>query len=75
MNIKKEQTIDMYIQKITRYSTYVDCFSRLINEFTENGNINLAPSDMPNLTELNSIIANRLKKVILKMKSDWEFMK
>ena len=37
MNIKKQQKMDMYIQKISWYTTYIDCFTRIINSFIENG--------------------------------------
>ena len=74
MNIKKEQKMNMYMQKFVWYSTYVDCFTRIINEFTENGTDNIKPCDITNLTELSTTLAYRLHNIISKMKSDWEFM-
>lgn len=74
MNIKKEQKMNMYMQKIAWYSTYIDCFTRIINEFLENGDDNINPSDIPNLMEFNTKLTNRLYKTVLKMKADWEFM-
>lgn len=74
MNIKKEQKITMYIEKIIWYSTYIDCFTRIINEFIENGDDNIKPCDIPNMMEFNANLASRLNNIILKMKADWEFM-
>lgn len=74
MNTKKEQKMEMYIKKISWYSTYIDCFTRIINEFIENGDDNIKPYDIPNLMELNTILTYRLHNIIAKMKSDWEFM-
>lgn len=74
MNIKKIQTIDMHIQKIIFYSTYVDCLSRLIHELIENGDDNLQPSDLPNLSVLLTKFAYRLKSCCSKMNKDWEFI-
>ncbi len=74
MNIKKIQTMDMHIQKIIFYSTYVDCLSRLIQELIENGNSNLKPNDLPNLTALLSKFSLRLKVCCSKMERDWEFL-
>ena len=74
MNIKKEQKIDMYIRKIAWYSTYTECFTRVINEFIENGESNLKPCDVPNLMEFNTRLLCRLNRIIMNMKTDWEFM-
>ena len=74
MNNRKIQTIDMHIQKIIFYSTYVDCLSRLIQELIENGDSNLKPTDLPNLTVLLSKFALRLKVCCSKMECDWEFL-
>lgn len=74
MNIRKEQTIDMHIQKIVFYSTYVDCLSRIIRELIENGDGNIKPSDLPNLTLLLSKMAYRLRLNIMNMSRDWEFL-
>jgi len=74
MNIKKEQKMTMYIEKIIWYSTYIDCFTRIINEFIENGDDNIKPCDIPNMMEFNANLASRLNNIILKMKADWEFM-
>ena len=74
MNIKKEQKMDMYIEKISLYSTYIDCFMRIINEFIENGDDNIKPYDIPTLMELNAVLTYRLRNIVSKMKTDWEFM-
>ena len=74
MNIRKNQTMDMHLQKVVFYSTYVDCLSRIIREFIENGDINMLPTDLPNLVVLLSKMAYRLRLNIMKMKSDWEFL-
>ena len=74
MNIRKIQTLDMHIQKILFYSIYVDCLSRLINELIENGDDNLKPTDLPNLSVLLSKFALRLKMCCSKLQNDWEFL-
>ena len=74
MNIPKEQKIDMYLKKIAWYGCYVDCFSRIINEFIQNDDGNINPQDIPNLTEILTKMSHRLYKNIISMKSDWEFM-
>ena len=74
MNIVKEQKIGSYIERLTWYSTYTDCFTRIINEFLENGDGNINSCDIPNLMEFNTKLTHRLHKIILDMKSDWEFM-
>ena len=74
MNNRKFQTMDMHIQKIIFYSTYVDCLSRLIQELIENGDSNLKPTDLPNLTVLLSKFSLRLKVCCSKMESDWDFL-
>ena len=74
MNIKKLQTMEMHIQRIIFYSTYVDCLSRLINELIENGDDNLEASDLPNLSVLLTKFACRLRFCCAKMNHDWEFI-
>ena len=74
MNIKKQQKMDMYIQKMSWYITYIDCFTRIINNFIESGEENIEPCDVPNLMELNTILTHRLYKIVMNMKVDWEFM-
>ena len=74
MNNKKYQTIDMHIQKITFYSTYVDCLSRLVQELIENRDSNLKPNDLTNLTALLSKFSLRLKNCCSNMERDWEFL-
>ena len=74
MNTQKEQKMQIYIEKINKYSMYVDCFTRIINEFMENGDDNIKPYDIPNLMELNTKLTFRLHNIVSKMKSDWEFM-
>ena len=73
MNLRTQQEIDMYMQKVTWYSVYVDCLSRLIHELIENGNENLKPADLPNLSVLLEKLSYRLRILILKMASKWEF--
>lgn len=74
MNIRKAQAMDMHIQKIILYSIYVDCFARLINKLIENGDDNLKPTDLPNLTVLLSKFALRLRICCSNMEKDWEFL-
>ena len=74
MNIKKQQKMDMYIEKISWYTTYIDCFTRIITNFIENGEENIEPCDVPNILELNTKLTHRLHKIVMSMKADWEFM-
>ena len=74
MNMRKEEKISMYMKKLVWYITYIDCFSRIINELIENGDENFKPTDIPNLSELNAKLVSRLRNIIIKMKSDWDFM-
>ena len=74
MNIKKIQTIDMHLESLLWHSCYVDCLTRVLTEFIENGDSNLKASDIPNLMELLTKFAHRLHKKLMKMKSDWEFI-
>ena len=74
MSIRKSQAMEMHLQKVVLYSIYVDCFSRIIREFIENGESNMLPSDLPNLAVLLSKLAYRLRLNIMKMSSDWEFL-
>ena len=66
--------MDMHLQKVVFYSTYVDCLPRIVREFIENGDDNMLPTDLPNLTVLLSKMAYRLRLNIMKMNSDWEFL-
>ena len=74
MNIKKQQKMDMYIERISWYTTYVDCFTRIITDFIENGEDNIEPCDIPNLMVFNKKLIHRLHKMVMNMKTDWEFM-
>jgi hypothetical protein len=73
MNIQKQQKIDMYLQKISWYVIYVDCLSRLIRELIENGDDNLKPTDLPNLSLLLEKLSYRLRIIISHITSEWEF--
>ena len=75
MDINTEQKMDMFFKKIGFYVTYVDCLSRLIRELIENGDDNFKPTDLPNLSVLLEKMSFRLKFLISKMASDWEFNK
>ena len=74
MNIRKEQSMNMYFDKIIWYSTYVDCLSRILTEFIENGDDNIQPTDIPTLAELLTKFSSQLHSRIPGMKSDWEFL-
>ena len=74
MNIQKEQKMDMYIRKLAWYSTYIDCFTRVINGFIESGDCDIQPNDVPNLMEFNTKLTHRLHNIVMRMKTDWEFM-
>ena len=74
MNIRKLQAIDMHLDSLVWYSCYVDCLTRVLTEFIENGDSNLKPTDMPNLMELLAKFTHRMHKKLMQMKTDWEFI-
>jgi hypothetical protein len=61
------------MERVAWYSCYVDVFARLICEFIENGDDNIKPTDLPNLSVILSKMAFRLHKNILDIKRDIEF--
>ena len=73
MNAQKIQKIDMYLKKISYYSVYADVLARILNEFTEKGHENLRTNDIPNLTELLTKYARRMRTCAINMKECWEF--
>ena len=73
MNVAKEQKMDMYVDRIVWYITYVDCLTRIIREFIENGDDNIHSTDLPNLTVLLEKFTYRLRQIIFNMASEWEF--
>ena len=73
MKVQTEQKIDMLIYRISWYSVYVDCFSRILNEFIQNGDSNLNPNDVPNLSEYLTKMTTRLYQNILQLKNIREF--
>jgi len=73
MNKRKEDVLNMYLDKIIWYSTYVDCLSRVINEFIENGDDNLKSGDLANLSVLQTKLAYRLRLLSLRVDSMLEF--
>ena len=74
MYTKKEHAISMHLEKISYYACYVDCFTRIINEFIENGDENLKTADIPNLSNLSTKFARHLYKNVLNLKRDFEFL-
>ncbi len=68
-----EDKISMKLDRISWYSRYVDCFSRILNDYIENGVSNISPCDIPNLSELLAGFSKRLNRKIIELKSDWEF--
>jgi len=75
MRIQKEQKMDMYFEKLSLYSNYVSCLSRVILEFIENGDSNLKPTDITYLANLLDTYSNMLHSKIMRMKTSWEFDK
>lgn len=75
MNNRKEHVLETHLERISYYACYVDCFTRIINEFTENGDENLENTDIPNLSNLSAKYARHLYKSIINMKRDFEFLK
>ena len=72
MKHDKYDIINMRIEKIHLYCTYVDCFARILNEFIIDDS-NIKPTDIPNLSELLAKLACQLKINSSKLMSDWEF--
>ena len=52
MSMQKQQRMNMHFEKITLYSAYVSCLTRVIHDFIDNGNNGLKPTDIPNLMNL-----------------------
>ena len=75
MSIQKEQKIDMYLEKLSIYSNYVSCLTRVILELIENGYSNLKPTDIAYLANLLNTYSNMLHSKITRMKTTWEFEK
>lgn len=67
MNYKKFNLVQMNLDKIKLYSCYVDSISRIINDYTINGEYNLKSYDIPNLTELLTKLSHHLKLKIMKL--------
>ena len=75
MNAKQEDILNMYINRIVWYSTYVDCLSRVLYEFIENSDDNLKAGDLANISELQTKFAYRLKQLCSSAGSIVEFGK
>ena len=74
MKAEKIQTMDTHFDRIIRYSSYVDCFSRILREFLENGYDNLKESDIAKIAVLLEKYSHRLHLCISKANTYWEFM-
>lgn len=72
MDYQKFNLIQMNLDKIKLYSCYVDSISRIINDYTINGNYNLKPYDIPNLTELLTKFSYHLKLKVMRLSEVWE---
>ena len=75
MSIQKEQKMDMYFEKLSLYSNYVSCLTRVILELIENGYSNLKPTDIAYFANLLNMYSNMLHSKIMRMKTTWEFDK
>ena len=75
MNVRKTQAMDMNLDKIVHYSCYVDCFSRILREFLENGYDNLKTSDIINIASLLEKYSHRLYLCTMSTQTHWEFSK
>lgn len=73
MNAGKFDLIEMYIERIKLYSTYVSCLTRVTNDLIESGYGNIHKSDIPNLMEMLTTLTKHLHNNILKMGDAWEF--
>ena len=68
---KKKKKFKKLFKKILFYSTYCDCFSRILYEFIQNGDENLSSTDIPNLSELFTKYTNNLYKNILNLHKEF----
>ena len=73
MNQRKIDKIDAHMKKILMYSCYIDCFTRILNELIQNGDGNIQPYDIPNLSEILTKLVYRQRNIIVHMATDWEF--
>lgn len=74
MNSKKYNLLNMYIEKIKWYSMYVDCLGRILNDYIQNGDYNIKPCDVPNLSVLLSKYMDLLYSNINSLAREWEFL-
>ena len=73
MKSNKMDIMDMNIQKLSNYSSYVDTFSRMVHNFIENGLDSIKYNDLVNTTFLLEKYSHILHTSIIKTKKDWEF--
>ena len=62
-----------YINKINWYSTYIDCFSRIISEIGVNQSGNFISSDLPNMILILEKYSKKLRKHVIEMENFVEF--
>ena len=68
-----QNKITMYLDKISLYSNYADCLSRILNDYIQNGDDNIKPTDISNLAELLTKLSSRLNYNVNCLKQEWEF--
>ncbi|MBR2069319.1 MAG: hypothetical protein IJ877_06110 [Candidatus Gastranaerophilales bacterium] len=74
MNKKQIKKLNKNIHKLVYYSKYVDCFNRILDEFIQNGDDNLNPCDIPNLTALLAKYSKKIYLLSLNVERDIEFI-
>ena len=68
-----KKKINYYLNKISWYSTYIDCFSRIISEIGVNNSGNYIPSDFSNMVLILEKYSKMLRKYVSQMESYMEF--
>ena len=71
----KKRKISYYLNKVNWYSTYVDCFSRIILEMKMGGECNFLPCDFANMTTILEKYSRLLRKYYMELETTLEFEK
>ena len=70
-----KKRLNYYFNKISWYSIYVDCFSRIISEIGVNDSGNYISSDFPNMVLILEKYSKMLRKYVSQMETYMEFGK
>lgn len=73
--IMSKKKFNYYLNKISWYSIYVDCFSRIISEMQTCGDYDYAPTDFPNMILLLEKYSKLLRKNVAEIEAIIELQK